>query len=80
MKKDAFTILIVAIFSAVLSIILSGLFISTPEDRAQKVEVVDPIVTTFEAPSKEYFNSNSVNPSQNIQIGTDSNSNPFEVR
>lgn len=80
MKKDAFTIFIVAVISAVLSIIVSGLFISTSKDRSQKVEVADPIVTTFDEPSKDYFNSNSINPSQTIQIGTDPNSNPFEDR
>ena len=80
MKKDIFKIFIVAVFSGVLSIIISGLFLSTSEDRAQKVEIADPIVTTFDIPSKDYFNSDSVNPSQNIQIGTDPNSNPFEDR
>ena len=80
MKKEAGVIFIVAVFSAVLSIILSGIFFSTPGDRTQKVEVVKPISTTFEDPGSVYFNSKSVNPAQNIQIGTDPNSNPFEDR
>lgn len=80
MKKEALTIGLVAIVSAFLSIVLSGLFLSTPADRAQKVEVVEPISTTFEIPSDTYFNAKSVNPAQNIQIGTDPNSKPFETR
>lgn len=80
MKKEITTIFFVAIFSAIFSIIISGLFISTAEDRKQSVEVVEPISTTFERPSDTYFNSRAVNPAQNIQIGTDPNSNPFEGR
>jgi hypothetical protein len=80
MKKEAGVIFIVAVFSAVLSIILSGIFFSTPEDRTQKVEVVSPITTTFQDPGSVYFNSNSVNPVQNIQIGTEPNSKPLEAR
>jgi len=80
MKKEFSTILIVSIVSAVLSIVLSGLFLSTAEDRKQTVEVVEPISTTFDRPSKTYYNSRSINPSQYIQIGTDPNSNPFEGR
>ncbi len=80
MKKDIFTILVVAIFSAVFSIIISGLFISTAEDRKQSVEVVEPISTSFQRPTDVYFNPKAVNPAQNIQIGTDPNSNPFEGR
>lgn len=80
MKKDLTAIFAVAIFSAIFSIIISGLFLSTAEDRKQSVEVVEPISTSFERPSETYYNSKSVNPAQNIQIGTDPNSNPFEGR
>jgi len=80
MKKELTTILAVAVISAILSIIISGLFISTAEDRKQSVEVVEPIPTTFDRPSQKYYNSTSINPAQNIQIGTDPNSNPFEGR
>ncbi len=76
-KKDIGVIAAVAVFSGVISILLSGVLFATPEDRRQKVEVVEPISTTFNRPDSRYFNSQSVNPSQNIQIGTDPNSNPF---
>ncbi len=80
MKKEVMTIAMVVIFSAITSLIISGLFLSTPADRAQTVEVVVPITTTLERPDEAYFNKNSVNPAQNIQIGTDPNSKPFEGR
>jgi len=79
-RKDLGTLAVVAIVSAFLSIILSGVLLSPPEDRQQKVEVVEPISTTFERPDSAYFNSKSVNPAQNIQVGQDPNSNPFEGR
>ena len=77
-KKHISTIIVVAIFSAVFSLILSGMLFSAPEDRSQRVEVVEPITTDFERPASEYFNETSVNPAQKIQIGQDPNSNPFE--
>lgn len=80
MKKEATTLIVAAVVSAVMSLILSGLFLSTPADRAQRVETVETITTTFEKPPEAYFNSNAVNPAQNIQVGTDPNSKPFEDR
>jgi hypothetical protein len=76
-SKDIFTIVIVGVFSAVLSIIASNMFISTDKNRSQKVEVVAPISADLERPPKEYFNSNAINPTQTIQIGEDSTTQPF---
>lgn len=78
--KDLGVLAVVAIVSIVLSIILSGIFFSTPEDRAQTVEIVDPISTTFDRPDSTYFGSNAINPAKSIDIGVDPNSNPFEGR
>ena len=79
-RKDIVTIIIVAIVSSFLSIILSGMLLSTPEDRQQSVEVVEVISTNFERPDSTYFNDKSVNPAQAIQVGQDPNSKPFEGR
>lgn len=76
-RKDLTTIAIVAVASAIISFILSGMLFSPPEDRKQNVEVVESVLTDFKRPDTRYFNQNSINPSQNIQIGTDQNSNPF---
>lgn len=80
MRKEILTIAVVAVFSAVISIVVSSLFITPSKNRSQKVETVESISTTFAQPSSDYFNRKSINPSQNIQIGTDPNSNPFEGR
>ncbi len=75
--KDIGILVVVAIVSGVISIILSGIFFSTPSDRAQSVEVVEPIATTFDRPTQVYFSADAINPAQNIDVGTDPNSNPF---
>ncbi len=79
-SKDYGIVFIVAVVSGVISILLSGVLFSTPEDRSQNVEVVEPITTNFERPNGTYFNEFSVNPAQIIQVGQDPNSNPFEDR
>ncbi len=79
-RKDLGIIAIVAIVSAFLSILLSGVLLATPEDRQQSVEVVERISTDFERPDSTYFNNKSVNPAQLIQVGQDPNSNPFQGR
>ncbi len=76
-KKDISVIISVALGSAVFSFVVSGLLFSSKKDRSQKVEVVEQISTDFKTPDPIYFNQYSKNPSQNIQIGTDQNSNPF---
>ena len=79
-SKDFAVLFMVAVVSGVISIILSGMIFSKPADRKQSAEVVEIITTTFDRPDSTYFNSNSVNPAQDIQIGKDPNSNPFGGR
>ena len=76
-KKDLTALFIVAVVSVLISIVLSGVFFSTSQDRAQKVEVVSPISTTFDEPDNKYFNSSTVNPAQNINVGAGQSSDPF---
>ena len=76
-KKDLVVIVFIVIFSAIVSILLSKALISTPKNRQQKVEVVDKITSTFTRPDPRYFNKDSVNPTQSIQIGGDPNTKPF---
>lgn len=76
-KKDMSVILAVAMGSAVFSFVVSGLLFSSKKDRSQTVEVVEQISTEFKTPDPTYFNRDSKNPSRNIEIGTDQNSNPF---
>jgi hypothetical protein len=76
-QKDISVIIVVAFLSAIISFVLSGKIFVTPENRQQAVEVVDPITTDFQLPDSRYFNSNSINPTLDSQLGTDTNQNPF---
>lgn len=75
-SKDIGLILFVALVSAILSIILSNLIVPSA-DRSQAVETVEVITSDFQRPPSQYFNSESVNPTQEIRIGQDEGSNPF---
>ena len=76
-RKDLILILVVAFVSAVVALLLSRWIFSSPRNREQTAEKVDVIVNEFTLPSRTYFNANSVNPTTQIQIGDDSNPNPF---
>lgn len=76
-QKDILTIAVVAIVSGVASFFISNAFFSTSEDRSQEVEVIDAISSEFPTPNSRYFNAESVNPTQQVEIGTDSSDNPF---
>ena len=76
-QKDLSVIIVVAFLSAIISFVLSGKIFVTPENRQQAVEVVDPVTADFKLPDSRYFNSNSINPTLDSQLGTDTNQNPF---
>jgi hypothetical protein len=76
-QKDILLIVVIAIVSGVISLFVSKLIFVTPANRQQNVETVPAISTTFTQPSTKYFNSQSVDPTQLIQIGDSSNSTPF---
>lgn len=76
-KQDIGMLVVIAIISGGISILLSGLFISSSSERTQKVEVVQPIKSEFQRPPSNYFNADSLNPTQNIQIDENSNEKPF---
>lgn len=76
-QKDIIIIAVVVVVSIIVSAVASKL-IFKPGDRMQKVEVVLPISADFPAPDERFFNKNSVDPTQQVQIGTGANSDPFK--
>ena len=78
--KDIQIVLLVAVVSAIASILLSDTLFSTPEDRSQKVETAEAISSDFQQPDSTYFNGQSFNPAENIDVGQDPGSNPFQGR
>lgn len=78
-QKDIVLVVMVSVISALFSLLLSSTFISSPKQRTQKVEVVEPITADFPPPDQKYFNSDSFDPTKLIQIGDESNTKPFNT-
>ncbi|MGZ6005299.1 MAG: hypothetical protein ACXWLH_04060 [Candidatus Saccharimonadales bacterium] len=76
-QKDIMLIVVVVIISTVASVLISKMLITSPKNRQQKVEVVQPISPDFAQPDPKYFNNKSIDPTQLIQIGGGSNQQPF---
>lgn len=75
-SKDIGLLAVIAIVSGVVSILISNFFISSG-GKTVEVEVVSPITSEFNRPSVQYYNQNSINPTQEIRIEQDPNSKPF---
>jgi len=76
-QKDLALLLVIAFLSAVISFIVSSKIFAPPTARQQAVENVPSISTDFPTPDTKYFNNQSIDPTQLIQIGGNNNQNPF---
>ncbi len=76
-QKDISLIIVVSFISAVLSVFLSGAVFNSSGDKRLQAEVVTPISSDFNQPSKQYFNSEANDPTQIIRIGENTNQQPF---
>lgn len=76
-QKDIALIIVIVAISGIVSFLASGWIFAKPADRQQKAEVVDIITSDFPLPDSKYFNNNSVDPTQLIEIGNSNNPNPF---
>jgi hypothetical protein len=76
-QKDIALIAAVVVFSAIVSLLVSKVIFTSPKNRQQEVEVVQPISSSFPQPDKRYFNKNAFDPTQTITIGQNANPNPF---
>ncbi|HSX23673.1 MAG TPA: hypothetical protein VLE74_01085 [Candidatus Saccharimonadales bacterium] len=77
-QKDIALIVIVVILSGAVSLVVSNFLFSSPKNRQEKVEVVEPIGADFKQPDKKYFNAHSIDPTQIIKIGDNNNNQPFK--
>lgn len=76
-QKDIALIIIIVFISGVASFFISNSILTSPKNRQQKVEVVEAISSNFPTPNTKYFNTQAINPTELIQIGTSTNPNPF---
>ena len=78
-RKDYMVIFGVVILSAIFSFFISGMLITSSEDQEQKVETATTIPETLTRPDVNYFNEQSVNPTQTIEISDENpNQQPFD--
>lgn len=76
-KKDLPLLILIVGISTIVSYFVVSLFISTPKDRKQSVEVTETLTADFTIPEDTNFNSNSINPTKLIEIAPNSNDQPF---
>ena len=76
-RKDIALIAVVAVFAGIVSILASKFLFTSGSNRSLQAQVVQPISTEFQKPDERVFNENALNPTQLIQIGNNSNDNPF---
>ncbi len=77
-QKDILLIVVLSIISGVVALLLSQVVFASKSDKQQTAEVVDVITSDFPDPPKKYFNADSVDPTQLIQIVDNNNTNPFK--
>ncbi len=78
MKQKDIAIIIVLVFvSGLISFFVSNKFITSPKHDL-KAPKIEPISAEFKEPSKKYFNSKAINPTQIIRIYKNENPGPFE--
>lgn len=78
MKKNDLGIMIaVAVFAVIFSLVLSTLLFTPKSTKGLKAQKIDKIQSAFQKPDKRYFNGESINPTQLIQIGDSPNAQPF---
>jgi len=76
-SKDWTVIVVIIVLSAVISFGITNIVIGSRKTDRFKVEQVDALSSEFVLPKSKYFNSSSINPTQDIQIGEATNTNPF---
>lgn len=75
-RKDISLIVVVAIVSAVISLLVTNMLFGSNK-RNLTAETVEPISSEFKTPDKTVFNEQAINPTQLIQIGENDNPSPF---
>ena len=76
-QKDIALIIVIVAISALISFFVSKTLITSPKDRQQEVEVVQPITADFATPDKLYFNNQAFDPTRTITIQQNANPDPF---
>lgn len=77
-QKDIAVIVAIAGLSTIIAFILANILIANPKNRHAEVQVLDSISSEFPKPDSKYFNTNSIDPTQTVEIGNNNNPQPFK--
>lgn len=77
-QKDIALIVVIGFFSAIFSLVISNVFLATPDNLTTTVEKVPVISAEFSEPDDRYFNAEALNPTRIITIGENTNQDPFQ--
>lgn len=76
-QNDIITLIVTIFFSVVLSIVAANLLFSKASLSNQRVDIVPTIRTNFSIPNTQYFNNQSIDPTQIINIAPGNNQQYF---
>lgn len=76
-QKDILLLVVVVFISGVVSVTASKFLLGGSNKKHEQVEVVEAISSDFKQPDSKYFNKNSIDPTQVIKIGDNTNNQPF---
>lgn len=76
-QKDIAVIVVIAVIAGVFSLAITSMLFVGKKGKELKAETVSQITSQFDRPSDKVFNSNSLNPTQLIQIGDNNNPKPL---
>jgi hypothetical protein len=79
-QKDLIIIVAVAVVVGIFSFVLSNFLFSGKKAYNLTAPTVNPISANFQLPDSTYFNSNSLDPTQDITIGGTTNTAPFQTQ
>jgi flagellar basal body-associated protein FliL len=74
--QDIAALVLIVVFAAIGSFILSGKIIKS-DTQKQQAETVQPITPEFILPPSYVFNTNAINPTLIIEIAPNDNPDPF---
>ncbi len=76
-QKDIALIGVIIFISALVAFLISKSIFGAPQSSQMQAESVQPIVSSFPAPDKAYFNDQAFDPTQTITITQNANTDPF---
>ena len=76
-QKDIALIIVIGFVGLVFGFVMSNVIFGSRNKKDLKTDIVTAITPEFKEPSKKYFNKESIDPTQIIRIGENTNQTPF---